>query len=388
MNIVILGASCFDGMATSQRVKNLILPLTQTGKIRAANLIYEKDTEAKISKKGTINEIDYQIIGYKLKNLFSIISFFSTGIHFLRKKKIAGQENIIYNYSYLDIQNLIFICYGKLIGYKIIFDIVEDNSTYNFFPTFIGWFKNFSSKLFLRLTPFFGDSIIAISSHLVLKMKSITKKIPVHLIPITVNLNYFPTSLQSSRRDPLLKIFYGGSFGSKDGFEYLIESFEKVNQAHPNTQLVLTGKGMKHDMLRVKELINNSNVKNNIFYAGYLETDEYYALLNECDIFCMTRNNTKFANAGFPFKLGEFLATGKAVIATDVGDVTKYLENKRNALVIKPNSVKELLSAFNYLIENPYMIEKLGQKGRKTAEKYFDTYKVSQNLFKLFQDIK
>ena len=57
MNIVILGASCFDGMATSQRVKNLMLPLVQNGKIRVANLIYEKDTEAKISKKGRINEI-------------------------------------------------------------------------------------------------------------------------------------------------------------------------------------------------------------------------------------------------------------------------------------------------------------------------------------------
>lgn len=388
MNIVILGASCFDGMATSQRVKNLILPLVQTGKIKSANLIYEKDTEAKISKKGTINEISYQIIGYKLKNLFSIFGFFLTGIHFLRKNKIAGQKNIIYNYSYLDIQNLIFICYGKLIGYKIIFDIVEDNNTYTYFPTFIGWLRNSSSKLFLRLTPLFADSIIAISSHLVLKMENITKKVPVHLIPITVNLNYFPTSLQSSPSYPFFKIFYGGSFGSKDGFEYLIESFEKVNQAHPNTQLVLTGKGMKHDMLRVEELINNSNLKNNIFYVGYLETDEYYALLNECHIFCMTRNNSKFANAGFPFKLGEFLATGKAVIATDVGDVTKYLENKRNALVIKPNSVEELLSAFNYLIGNPHMIEKLGQKGRKTAERYFDTNKVSQNLFKLFQDIK
>jgi glycosyltransferase involved in cell wall biosynthesis len=388
MNIVILGASCFDGMATSQRVKNLMLPLVQNGKIRVANLIYEKDTEAKISKKGRINEISYQIIGYKLRNIFSVFSFYSTGIHFLRTNKIAGQKNIIYNYSYLDIQNLIFIWYGKLIGYKIIFDIVEDNNTYSYFPTFIYWLRNASSKVFLRLIPVFADSIIAISSHLVLKMKSLTKKTTVHLIPITVNLSYFPTSHQSSPEYPLFKIFYGGSFGTKDGFEYLIKSFEKINQVHPNTQLVLTGKGMDHDMLRVEELINHSDLKNNIFYAGYLETDEYYALLNECHIFCMTRINSKLANAGFPFKLGEFLATGKAVIATDIGDVTQYLENKRNALVIKPNSVEELVSAFSYLIENPHMIDKLGKEGRETVEKYFDTYKISLNLFKLLQGIK
>ncbi|NJO25607.1 MAG: glycosyltransferase [Bacteroidia bacterium] len=98
----------------------------------------------------------------------------------------------------------------------------------------------------------------------------------------------------------------------------------------------------------------------------------------------MTRVNTKFANAGFPFKLGEFLASGKAVVATSVGDVPNYLFNDINAMVVQPNSVDDLIDALLQLIENPDKRKRLGAEARKTAEKCFDSDKVGMKLLDIF----
>ena len=101
----------------------------------------------------------------------------------------------------------------------------------------------------------------------------------------------------------------------------------------------------------------------------------------------MTRVNSKFANAGFPFKLGEFLASGKAVVATNIGDVPNYLFNDINAILIEPDSVDEIANALLMLISDPQKRERLGIQARKTAEHCFDSDIVSMKLLSFFKSV-
>ena len=169
--------------------------------------------------------------------------------------------------------------------------------------------------------------------------------------------------------------------------EYLIKAFDEVSLVHPDAELIFTGLGHKQDMDRINTQIENATNKDKIIYKGFLNTNDYYTLLNGCDIFCMTRVNSKFANAGFPFKLGEFLASGKAVIATNVGDVPNYLFNGVNAMVINPDSVEEIVDALLILIEHPDKRQVLGIEARKTAEKFFDSDTVGMKLLSIFHTV-
>ena len=72
-----------------------------------------------------------------------------------------------------------------------------------------------------------------------------------------------------------------------------------------------------------------------------MDEKDYYSLLNNADIPCMTRVDLAFANAGFPFKLGEYLAAGKPVIASRVSDVDRFLVNGQNAMLVNPGSVRK-----------------------------------------------
>ncbi|HMU09181.1 MAG TPA: glycosyltransferase [Ferruginibacter sp.] len=381
-----MGVSIFDGMAGSTRVRNLFAPLIGRGLLKANNLIYETDNKVPIGKEGRLNEINFRIIGFRLGNPFSIFSFWGRGMSFLRKNKQSGSKNIIYNYNYPDLKNIVFLMYGRMIGYKIVFDIIEDNR----FEAHVGFVNKVrikTSLVLFKLSRHFTKAYIAISDHLYKRAEENAKgKIPVHLIPITVNLNYFKINGHQVNKNDL-KIFYGGSFAPKDGLSYLLDAFEEVSKKDNNIKLVLTGLGNPADVDKIKEKISGSAAKERILFKGFLATDEYYAVLNSCDIFCMTRVNSKFANAGFPFKLGEFLASGKGVIATRVGDVPKYLHNGENSLLINPDSVSEIVQALSTFINNPEKINTLGAAARRTAETNFDSDKISMELLSIFNSI-
>ena len=381
-----MGVSCFDGMASSTRVRNLFEPLISKKLITANNLVYQTDNKEPIGKKGSLNNINFKVIGFRLSNIFSIFGFWGGGISFLKRSKQPGFKNIIYNYNYPDLKNIVFILYARLIGYKIILDIVEDNR-YEPHVSFINKVRLSTSIFLFKFSRHFTHAYIAISAHLYKRVKIISKgKTPVFLIPITVNLNYFKSSSYKPDKNNL-KIFYGGSFGEKDGLEYLISAFEEVSKTDSRIKLILTGAGNKRDIEKIKSKIDQSVNKDRIIYMGFLSTSDYYSLLNNCDIFCMTRVNSSFANAGFPFKLGEFLASGKGVIATKVGDVPDYLSNDVNALLISPNSVNELTDAIATFIKDPEKINSLGLEARKTAELHFDSEKVSEKLLSIFQSV-
>lgn len=386
-NIVVMGVSCFDGMASSTRVRNIIEPLISKNLIVANNLVYQTDNREPIGKSGVLNNINFKIIDFRLSNIFSLFGFWGAGISFLTKSKKRGCKNIIYNYNYADLKNIIFLLYAKMTGYKIIIDIIEDNR-FERTDGIINSIRLKTSIILFRSSRRFTDHFVAISEQLYKRAELVSKnKVPVSLIPITVNLSYFKDNGYQTNRNNL-KIFYGGSFAVKDGLKYLVRAFDVVSKKNEGIELILTGAApIKTDMEEITKQIDAVAAKDRIKFMGFLKTEDYYNLLNRCDIFCMTRINSVYANAGFPFKLGEFLAAGKAVIATKVGDVPNYLFNDVNALVINPDSVEELSDAILSIIKNPEKIKIMGPKARKTAEAYFDSEKVSMKLLSIFESV-
>jgi glycosyltransferase involved in cell wall biosynthesis len=244
-----------------------------------------------------------------------------------------------------------------------------------------------SSRVLLNSSVYFANAYIAISSHLYNKLELLTsRREMVHLIPICVDLKFFSNKLYLHDKNNI-KIFYGGSYGQKDGLSYLVAAFDKLSARHDNIHLILSGKGFPSDMDLLFDQISKLRSKEKIIYKGYLDTNDYYSLVNDCDIFCMTRITSKAATTGFPFKLGEFLATGKAVVATNIGEVSRYLKNGHNALLIRSESVDDIVNALQQLVENPDLIETLGTEGRKTAETCFDSDKLSLQVLRIFETI-
>lgn len=70
---------------------------------------------------------------------------------------------------------------------------------------------------------------------------------------------------------------------------------------------------------------------------------------------------------GSPTKLFEYMAMGKAIIASNLDQIGEVLRHEHSAWLVSPGSVPELVAAVEHLACHPELRERLGRNARKEA---------------------
>ena len=202
--------------------------------------------------------------------------------------------------------------------------------------------------------------------------------VPVQLIPVSVDLDRMIHCEESFHRP--VSLLYAGSFGEKDGVESLIAAFELVAARRPALEFLMTGRGSPERTDAVRRRIKASPFAGRIRHLGFLSDEQYFTVISNCDIACVVRVPSDFADRGFPFKLGEFLATGRPVVAARVSDVGIYLTDRVNAMLVEPGSVPGIAAAIDYLLADEARAFSIGRAGRAVATEHFSSRGSGQRL--------
>lgn len=374
-NIVFLGGFPYpQGMAGTKRIQHAIDALKSREEV-FVKVVVLRQSSTENQPAGLHQGVCYETVAPDLLRS----GFISKYPSFHRKAKLAidrafksEAKNILYVYGPPMLDNIAAVQHAKKLGFKVIFDIVEDDEkAANICPTLWHKINNRIARTLTKRIAGLADGLIVISSRLESKFSYLKARgVPLHLRPISVDFERF--SIEPERRDNVLRIFYAGSYGIKDGVESLISAFDIVASKYDYLRLVLVGKGDEDRMRSIASLIGRSSSARKVDLKGYMSDDEYYEELVACDIPCMTRINSDYANAGFPFKLGEFLATGKPVIASRISDVESLLEHRVDAMLVEPGNVVDIANALDFIISNPDQASALGRQGRNKARQLFD----------------
>lgn len=385
-NLIFLGGFSYPhGMAGTKRVQHFIDYLSDLYQVSV--IVVQSNSQNPGIQKGIHKNTPFAILGYSLRlnpfHLFSVLVMLVKGIQFLGNQKRA--QNFLYVYNGVNVENFVLVGFAKLLGYKIVLDIVEDYTFHREKLNSALAFKINSHVFFEKHASWYCDGLVTLSMYLYGKFeKQLKEKAPVELVPISASVEgaTAPTGvlIRKDRHQTIL-FGYSGSFGEKDGIQYLLAAFNNVTKKNDNVELLLSGKGQNIEAV----LANNANPR--IKYVGYLADSEFYPFLNSCDILCMTRVGSVYANAGFPFKLGEYLATGKPVIASKVSDVDNYLIHGRDALLVEAENVNDLENAMVKLLSSSELREKLGKNGQDQCRKHFDPKKNGEKLNVFLQSL-
>lgn len=385
-NVIFMGNFLYpNGMAEAKRIQHLADYLAQNQVSVKILLLRQGGVRIPESElEGVHRGTRYKTIGNDVVAaptlLVTLPAFFVKGIATLFAWREKGARNILYCYGGPSIENLLLIVVGKLLGYRMIFDIVEDNTFFEEKMHPLARIKMFASELLDKFVPLLADGIVVISRYLKSTYEQQAKNVvPVVLIPVTAQKNEVAAEKAA---DGVMRVVYSGSYAKKDGVQLLVQAFEKFQARYKNAELILTGKGTNQATL--KESVSNEAIR----FTGYLEDEEYFRLLRQADVLCMTRTGSAYANAGFPFKLGEYLASGNPVIVTDVSDVTAYLEHMKDAIIIEPDSVEGIHDALVYCREHPEVVTRIGESGKLKAERYFSPAAGGKTLLDLLHGIK
>ena len=305
----------------------------------------------------------------------------------LRRLYRRKQHNILYIYGPPNFDNLPVVRYARHYGFKVFFDLVEDD---DLAAERLGnlWHRLSNSIIRRSVSKIqtLADGIVVISSHLEKKIAYLSDcSVPIHKMPITVDMSIYPETVR--RFGNPVTFFYAGSFGQKDGVPVLIDAFERIAVRHESVRLVMTGRGSDESMRAIGERISASGHKDCIVYRGYLNDADYYKALSHADILCMPRIDMDYAQAGFPFKLGEYLATGKPVIASAVSDIPDLLKGRHAAMLVPPGSSQAIAEAAEALLNDQACAFEIGARARATARDLFDYREQSRRLYHFIRHV-
>jgi glycosyltransferase involved in cell wall biosynthesis len=92
-------------------------------------------------------------------------------------------------------------------------------------------------------------------------------------------------------------------------------------------------------------------------------------MLDACDILASPHVPLADGSAffGSPTKLFEYMAMGKGIVASRLGQIGDVLENEKTALLVEPGNVLELSNAIQRLAGSRELRERLGESARITA---------------------
>jgi glycosyltransferase involved in cell wall biosynthesis len=204
-------------------------------------------------------------------------------------------------------------------------------------------------------------------------------------LPMTVDLNRFRTNRTLS--DNKYIAYCGSTSFLKDGVDILLKSFSELIKLYPWVRLKIAAP-MDIDNKKMISLIEELELDNKVDYLGLVERDYIPAFLESAILLALPRPDSKQAVGGFPTKLGEYLATGRPVCVTKVGEITDYLKDGESAFMAIPGDTASFLNAMIQVLSDPDRAEKVGINGRIVAERNFSMELQASRLYSFLTENK
>jgi len=239
----------------------------------------------------------------------------------------------------------------------------------------------------------FADLIVVVSEAL----KEELLRIGIDAEKILVNPNGFDPELYNSSVDGSeirkkynlenkIVVGFVGTFGPWHGVEILAKAVKKVLQKKPDIRFLLVGGGV--NMREVRKILKEDGVEDFVVFTGIVPSDKVPEFLAVCDILVSPHvpnpDGSRFF--GSPTKLFEYMGMRKAIVASNLEQIGKILENEKDALLVEPGNVDELARGIIRLAEDELLRKTLGKNAwEKALRNYTWEKNVERTLLKWMQ---
>jgi glycosyltransferase involved in cell wall biosynthesis len=157
-----------------------------------------------------------------------------------------------------------------------------------------------------------------------------------------------------------------GTFGPWHGVLALAEAI-KLMPANARIRFLLMGSGVLRG--EVERLLSEAGALSRVILTGAVEHERVPELLDACDILASPHvpleDGSEFF--GSPTKLFEYMAMGKAIVASRLGQIGDVLSDEETALLVEPGNAGQLSQAILRLASSPGLREKIGKAARLEA---------------------
>jgi glycosyltransferase involved in cell wall biosynthesis len=206
----------------------------------------------------------------------------------------------------------------------------------------------------------------------------------IRVVPNGVDIDRFkPSKVDAKLKrqiglDSKLCVLFVGRLIPRKGLSFLVEAAKHIVEEYEQTLFVVVGDGPLKSGLRAR--LEKMNLSRNFNFLGDVNESVLPALYNCADVFVLPS-----IQEGQGIALLEAQATGKPVVAFDVGGVREAVRDKETGFLMKPDS-SQLAEAVMKLLSNYSVREKMGSKGREFVSDNFSWDVCAQKMLKVYRE--
>jgi len=259
----------------------------------------------------------------------------------------------------------------------------------NAYPSFRGRIANYFMHRLAKLeeeTAHNANLIVTISNYSLEKIQQhygieVSK---VRIVPNGVDTEKFkPMDAKAVRQQFGLGnepcVLFVGSLIPRKGLSFLVEAAKKIVKEQAETKFLFVGDGPLRNQLTAS--LEGANLLGNFKFLGNLKDDVLPAVYNCADVFVLPS-----IQEGQGIVLLEAQASGKPVVAFDVGGVNEAVRNGETGLLVKRGSSGELADALLKLLSDKALREKIGANGRGFVTENFTWDICAQKMLKVYYE--
>ncbi len=290
-----------------------------------------------------------------------------------KKKKSEGLDYIVLSTNYF-YNILIYRFFSLITGVPTVLDTVEHWTSFSNRKD-QSWFIRMDNWLYDNQSFNYVNKVLCISDFLMNETRKKNPQKPLLKVPAMVDFSKF----SSDKIIPENYLLYCGHAAYWEVLFFILDAYEKIETKDYNMYLVSHGNA--EDMGRVRSRIEASPKKDRIKIFSKLPYADLVALYLSSKALLIPLRNSAQDIARFPHKTGEYCASAKAIVSTNIGELKNYFTDKENALLAPDYDVNEYAESLSYVIQNPEKSVEIGRKAFLLGKEQFDHLALGKKIY-------
>jgi glycosyltransferase involved in cell wall biosynthesis len=181
-------------------------------------------------------------------------------------------------------------------------------------------------------------------------------------------------------------VVFVGSLKKWHGVENAILLVEKLNRHNRDRsiRLIVVGEGPEEENLR--NMVSRKGLDREVMFEGKVTHSRVFYYIGAATVCLALFDRERNDRTGLsPLKIFEYMACGRPVVATDVGNVRSIIERHKCGLIVEPGNIDSMSQAVMKLVRNPELAKELGENGREAAVRHYSWRTIGKNVLDIMQ---
>jgi phenylacetate-CoA ligase len=219
------------------------------------------------------------------------------------------------------------------------------------------------------------DQILCLTSTIESWLASLVPSVPVQWWPNPVPDDLFEKNPPTELREPV--VFYLGALLQAKGLSELLTAFAALHVTDPSARLILAGSGPEQENLQ--KAVRDLGLRDNVEFLGWIGSEQKNSWLKRARVLVLASHSE-----AQPMAVLEAMASGVAVIGTNVGGVPDLIQDGVHGLLVPPRDVAALTLALTTLWQDTSMRQRLVQAAFERTAQYHKAENVCGALRTLY----